>query len=143
MKDKNNRIIPNTIIEWLDERIVFIENILSYNQKINSENKKHISDCILASENFKYCKRLYLELLQHSNNDDTKRRFRNIANKLIFDTIYELDKQEYKCIYIHEFCFPTKEKDILPQEIIDNITDIRIGLEKIFYEVQHLCGSNF
>lgn len=135
--------IPNTIIEWLDERIGFIENILSSTQTINSENKNQISDCTLLSENFKYCKKLYLELLQDSNNDDVKRRFRNVANKLIFDTIYELDKQEYKCIYIHGFCFPTKEKDILPQEIIDNITDIRIALEKIFYQVQHLCGGNF
>lgn len=134
--------IPNTIIEWLDERIVFIENIISSTETINSENKNQISDCTLLSENFKYCKKLYLELLQDSNNDDVKRRFRNIANKLIFDSIYELDKQEYKCIYIHGFCFPTKEKDILPQESIDNITDIRIALEKIFYQVQNLCGRN-
>lgn len=134
---------PNTIIEWLDERIGFIENVLSSTETINSENKNQISDFTLLSENFKYCKKLYLDLLQDSNNHDIKIRFRNIANKLIFDTIYELDKQEYKCIYVHEFCFPTKEKDILPQESIDNITDIRKALEKIFYQVQNLCGGNF
>ena len=131
---------PNTIIEWIDERIVFIENNLSLIKEINSENQRQISDFTLGLENFKYCKKLYLELLQDSNNDDVKRRFRNIANKLIFEIVYELDKQEYKRIYIHGFSFPTKEKDILPQQIIDNIAKWRTALEKIFYQVQELCG---
>lgn len=134
---------PSTITEWVDERIGFIENILSSTKEITSENKRQISDFTFAVENFKYCKKLHLELLKDSNNDDVKRRFRNIANKLIFDTVYELDKQEYKCIYIHEFCFPTKEKDILPQESIDNIAKVRKALESIFYQVQQLCGGNF
>lgn len=134
---------PNTIAEWLDERIGFIENILSSNKEITNENTKMISNFTLARENFKYCKKLYLELLQDLNNNDVKRRFQNIANKLIFDTVYELDKQEYKCIYVHEFCFPTKEKNILPQENIDNIAQIRVALENIFYQVRQLCDENF
>jgi len=134
---------PNTITEWMDERIGFIENILSSTKEINTENIRQISDCTLSLENFKYCKKLYFELLQDSKNNEVKRRFTNIANKLIFDTVYDLDKQEYKCIYIHEFCFPTRKKHILPQEIIDNIAQIRVALENIFYQVQQLCSGNF
>lgn len=129
---------PSTITEWMDERIGFIENILLSTKEIDDKNKQQISDCSLVLENFKYCKKLYLELLQDSNNTDIKRRFRNIANKLIFDTVYELDKQEYKCIYIHKFCFPTKEKDILTKGNIDNISEIRTSLENIFKQVQKL-----
>ena len=134
---------PNTINEWLDERIGFIENILSSTKEITTENKKQISDCTLAVENFKYCKKLYLELLEDSDNSEVEKRFRIIAHKLIFDTFYELDRQEYKCTYIHGFCFPTKEKNILPQENIDNISNIRKALENIFYQVQQLCDGNF
>lgn len=133
---------PRTITEWMDERIVFIQNIISSTKEITPENKRQMSDCTVALENFKYCKKLHIEWLQNPNNDNIKRLFKNIANKLIFEAIYELDKQEYKCIYIHGLCFPTKEKDILPQENIDNIENIRVALENIFYQVQ-LCGRNF
>ena len=134
---------PSTITEWIDERICFIENILSSTKKITAENKRQISDCTLLLENFKYCKKSYLELLENSDNADTKKRFKNIAYKLILDTVHELDKQEYKCIYIHGFCFPTKEKDILPQGSIDNIAKIRVALKNIFYQVQQLGDGNF
>lgn len=135
---------PSKITEWLDERIDFIQKILLLTKEITSENKKQISDCTLALENFKYCKKLHFDFLQDSTNNDIKKRFRNIANKLIFDTIYELDKQEYKCVSIHECCFPSQEKEILPQEIIDNITKIRAALENIFHQVQQLCdGTEF
>lgn len=131
---------PVSIGGWLDERIVFIENIISSNQKKTDENKMQISDCVIALQNFKYCKKLFDELLIDSNNNDFKKRFKNIANKLIFDTIYELDKQEYKCIYIHEFCFSTPEKEILPQEHVDNISDVRSALENIFCQVKKMCS---
>jgi len=87
---------PNTINEWLDERIGFIENILSSTKEITTENKKQISDCTLAVENFKYCKKLYLELLEDSDNSDVEKRFRIIAHKLIFDTFYELVSNKRK-----------------------------------------------
>lgn len=136
---------PNTIIEWIEERISFMENFIfnSSIKEIPYDNSNQIRDFTLQLENFKYCKKLYFELLENSNEYDIKKRFKNISNKLIFDTIYSLDKVEFKCIYIHEFCFPTKEKDILPQESIDNISKNRLALEKIFYQVQQLCGGNF
>lgn len=133
---------PSIITEWIDERIIFIQNTLSSTKKINAENQKQISNFAIAVENFKYCKKLYLELCQDSNNDDVKKRFKNIANKLIFETIYELDKVEYHCIYIHGVSFPSKEKVVLPQENIDNILKTRISLENIFYQVQKLCDGN-
>ena len=132
---------PNTISEWLDERMDFIKNTLSSINKISAKNIRQMSDYTLAIQNFEYCKKLHLEFLQDSNNNDVKKCFQNIANKLILDTVYELDKQEYKCVYIHGCCFPTKDKDILPQESIDNITKMRVALENIFCQVQQLCGG--
>lgn len=136
---------PNTIIEWIEERISFMENFIfnSSIKEIPYDNSNQIRDFTIQLENFKYCKKLYFELLENSNEYDIKKRFKNISNKLIFDTIYSLDKVEFKCIYINEFCFPTKEKDILPQESIDNISKNRLALEKIFCQVQQLCGGNF
>jgi hypothetical protein len=123
---------PNNISEWLDERIGFIEKIISYSEK------NQVSTFIIDLENFKYCKKLYTQLIENSDDCDIKKRFSNVASKLIFDAVYELDKQEYKCIIVHGVCLPTKEKDILPQENIDNITEIRLALEKIFYQIQEL-----
>jgi hypothetical protein len=40
--------------------------------------------------------------------------------------------------YIYEFSFPTKEKDILPQEKIDIITDLRMNLKTVFYKINEL-----
>jgi hypothetical protein len=128
----------HSIIGWIDERISFIENILYSTNEITAENQKQRSDSVIVLENFKYCKKLYLELLKDACNTDIKKRFRNIINKLIFDTMYELDKQEYKCISIHGVCFPSKEKESLPQENIDNINKIRTMLENVFNQAQQL-----
>jgi hypothetical protein len=134
-------LTPNTITEWIDERVGFIENILSATSEINDKNEMQTFDSIVLLKNFRYCKKLHFMLLKDCTNKEIKMRFRNIANKLIFDTFYELDKQEYQCIHIHQICFPTKEKDILPQENIDNIAQIRVALENIFNEVQILCRT--
>lgn len=131
---------PKNISEWLDERIEFCDNFLSLNK--NNENNLMVSNFIVGSANFKYCKKLYLELLSDSENIELIKLFKNISYKLIFDTIYELDKSEYRCMYIGDYCFPTKEKEVLPQELIDNFTKHRKAMEVIFNEVNQLCNIN-
>lgn len=127
---------------WLDERIEFINNFLSSTKNITDQNASTISKFSIVLENFKYCKILHTELLNDPNNADVKTRFRKIALNLIFDAIHELDKQEYKCIYLHGYAYPSTEKEILPAQIIDNISKIRIALTGIYDKVVELCGND-
>lgn len=132
--------LPNTIIEWIDERIRFIKTITPLIEKAWPGNALQISEFNIAGENYKYCKQLYQDLQQHPDSADIKKRFKNIAGKLIFDTLYELDKQEYRCVSISGMCFPTAEKQILPQRVIDDIAEVRMSMSNIFRQVQDMVG---
>ena len=123
----------------MEERIEFTGNFIAANAEITNINSYTITEFILANDNFKYCKKLYQELLQEPKNEDLKNLFRAIACKLLFEIIHSLNTQEYKCIYINGRIFPTKEKEILPQEISDNIQKMKIAITKIYNEVQNLC----
>ena len=121
--------IPNTISEWLEERISFIENLIKVQSNASLRNQ-------VALHDFKYCKSLYIELCKNPNDNSTKEKFKNVANKLIFDILYEIDKQEYECRYIGGIMFPSKTKALLPQQVSDELTALRKAMSLLFDEIQ-------
>jgi len=133
--------IPDTFIELLEDRIKFTGNFIAANAEITNINSYTITEFILAYENFKYCKKLYQELLQDKKNEDLEKLFGAIACKLLFEIIHSLNTQEYKCININGQVFPTKEKEVLPQEISDNIQKMKVAITKIYNEVTNLCRN--
>lgn len=112
---------PNTISQWLEERIEFTK---LYPESI---------DFIVLNQNFTYCLKLYNERLCDA---ESLRLFKDLALKLLFDLLYELNKQEKKCVIIQGITFPTNEKqDFLPQEFWDNQNKWRDALKKIYNQI--------
>lgn len=124
--------IPETIIDWIDERISFSTLLTT------SKNIHQVSDAIYFLEDFKYCKKLLIKIENNPNDFELKNRFKSVAKKLILDSIYELDKQQNECIFIHGICFPTSQKIKLPIEVQDNFNNTRLALEKILNQVIEL-----
>jgi hypothetical protein len=123
---------PSTITEWLDERIEFTQRFANSKVIINNQQAKTVSDFILANQNFTYCLKLYNEI----NNAENLRLFKELALKLLFDILYDFNKQENKCITIHGISFPTNEKnDFLPQEFWDNQNKLRDALKNIYNQI--------
>ena len=131
--------IPKTFLELLKERIKFTENFLSSTYVINNDNRLIVSKFIIANEDFKYCKKLYIQLLNEPNNSDLKILFRNLSYKLLFEIIHSLNTQEYKCVISNGLVFPAVERQVLPKEISDYISNMRIAIVDIFVEVEKLC----
>lgn len=129
--------MTDKILSWLNERIDFINRLSPV-----LTDQKQISDFILAEQNFNYCKKLYIALLSDQDNADLKKKFYIIACQLIFDALFELDKQEYKCFYVGGAAFPTREKETLPQNIIDNIADTRTMLWDVYSEIFKFFGGH-
>jgi hypothetical protein len=98
-----------------------------------------ISRFTKANADFKYCKRLYLLILENRSNKDLKERFKNIVLKLLSEISHSLDLQEYKSINVNGNLYVTSIRSILPQEISDSIADNRKALNEIFDETIKLC----
>ena len=126
---------PKTIDEWLDERISFTKSIIDSTTFIDNLNSQMMSDFTLSNANFKYCKELYEQHKAEKDNDEVKKLFKNIARKLLIETILELDKQEYVCTKIEGKICVTMDKSKLPQQTIDNIQKIRMSLEEIYNKI--------
>lgn len=128
---------PSTITEWLDERIEFTNTILnSEGLRMIEDNEKAqmVSNFTLANQNFTYCLKLYNE----RNDAENLRLFKELALKLLFDILYEFDKQENKCITINGITFTTNEKAFLPQEFWDNQKKWRDALSNIYNQIMEL-----
>lgn len=136
MESDNTIWTPSTIKEWLDERIKFTNNIANSIKIIDDSQKaKMLSDFVIANNNFTYCLKLYNERSEVRN----MKLFKSLALKLLFDTLYEFDKQENKCVNIQGISFPTNEKnDFLTQEFWDNQKKWRDALGNIYNQVIEL-----
>lgn len=138
MENEIKKWMPNTINEWLKERIEFTNTILNsegLRMIDNNEKAQMVSDFTLANQNYTYCLKLYNERSDAEN----LRLFKSLALKLLFSMLYSFDTQENKCVTIHGILFPTNEKnDFLPKEFWDSQNKYRDALKNIYNQINEL-----
>jgi predicted transcriptional regulator len=54
------------------------------------------------------------------------------------DIYNQMELQDHKIIHIHGLVFPSKDKEVLPQENKDNSNELIAKFEKIFQEVNNM-----
>lgn len=121
-------------LNFLDERINFIQKLLK--EKSNKENE-YFKICFLNLTDLYYCKCCY-SLLLNTNNEYLKGYTKQVAKRFILNCIYELNKQDFKCVTIHGISFPTKEKEDLPNNVILGIEESRKYLKRIWEIVEKI-----
>ena len=126
--------VPDTIEELLDERIQFCQNFL----ESVKEHHLVISDFQKALTDFEYCKKLLNHLKDNPEDERAKARFKQLAFRIIFETLDTIKKQLNKCVCLHGVVWPTNTESYAPQETKDNLADLNKALEKIFTEVQSM-----
>ena len=131
------------IQQWLDERIAFTDTVLTglSNNPIDDNMKStQIGRFTIANHDFKYCKELYDKIIINNEDIEAKTNFKKLSERLIFSTIEFFNQQLNETIRYHGFMSATKERDEIPQKMVDAIEKDKKFMEEVFNEVQLICN---
>ena len=133
--------VPSNIREWLDERIGFCERMLKLQETTGTARGR--TEMLFALSDYKYCNKLYQKIIDAKASGKQKSNFSIVAQKLLHQQLYEIQKQEFVCVTVGGTIFPTKEPAKLPQEILDNNRLLKDAFKKIYEDVKNICGDHF
>jgi hypothetical protein len=129
--------IPDTIDELLEERISFGESyIASFRQE--PSNHKVISDFTKSLIDFKYCKRMLVQMKSGIANEEVIVEFKRVTLKMLLDMSFEIERQESKTICIEGLSHPLKHRSWLPEEQKNYSLKLKQALEKIYEQVKKM-----
>jgi hypothetical protein len=126
--------IPTSMMELLDERIVFCQNQLDNATDLTNIHQT-VPDVVKALADYKYCKELLIKTRKNPIDRELKARFKQLATKIVADLYYKTANQESHSIPICGITFLTKRKSFLPKERQLYLAALKTAFGKIFNEI--------